>query len=499
MRRGVLGVVFGGLAVVCSMGLLAGDHPFSRSEWIAERMDRMPFSGGVLPAGTRPRLPVLPRAEPGTSEAGPASIVRVNKEILAPDSGTAQLDTQTEPHLAINLGRENNLIAGYQDNRYESGGARALGYAYSVNGGRTWTSALVPGLTLATGGKYERASDPWVAFGTDNRAHYASLAFNESLQSNGVYVSTSTDGGRTFGPPVTVHFNTNFFFDDKEAMVVDTGEESPYKGTIYVGWDTTPSNFYQIMYMSRSTDDGRRFSTAVPIYSSGYNVGIVPLVGPDGTVYAIWTNWRRAGTYLVCARSTDGGQTWTPPVDIAPVDMIDLPGLRTGAGLPMAAIDPSTSAIYVVWLDPYSYGGGQIVMSRSFDRGQTWSAPVRISDGPATVDNFTPAVAVNGRGQVAVSYYSRRNNPPGTGRHLVDEYLAISDDGGETFGAGTRITPTSFDIRYAAVSRGYFLGDYQGLAGGKELFHLLWVSTLRTARSDSSRKQPDAYASRVSP
>lgn len=46
---------------------------------------------------------------------------------------------------------------------------------------------------------------------------------------------------------------------------------------------------------------------------------------------------------------------------------------------------------------------------------------------------------------------------------------------------------------------GYFPGDYQGLAGGKELFHLLWISTLRKARSDSTQKQPDAYASRVSP
>ena len=103
-------------------------------------------------------------------------------------------------------------------------------------------------------------------------------------------------------------------------------------------------------------------------------------------------------------------------------------------------------------------------------------------------------MAVNSEGQVAVSYYSLENDPARA--FLVDRYLRISDDGGETFGPAIRATRRTFDIRNAAVARGYFLGDYVGLAGTGKQFQLLWVDTRRSSPTVGGR-QPDVWTART--
>ena len=75
-----------------------------------------------------------------------------------------------------------------------------------------------------------------MAFGPNNRAYFSSLLFNETTPDNAIGVSVSTDGGRNWGLPVQV-FRSNFDFNDKEAVVVDTSLSSPFFGNVYVAWD----------------------------------------------------------------------------------------------------------------------------------------------------------------------------------------------------------------------------------------------------------------------
>jgi hypothetical protein len=424
--------------------------------------------------------------------------VRVSFDVLEPAGGAAQPETQTEPHLALNPERETHLLASYQEGRFSDGGARALTFAVSFNSGRTWQEGLIPGLTHATGGPFERASDPWVAFGPGGRAYYASLGFNERSPENGIFVSVSEDGGRTWGDPVAVHTATADF-NDKEAIVVDNQAGSPFRGRVYVGWDTVTANQRQPMRISYSSDGGLSYRPPVTIHDRGSNIGIIPLVGPGGAVHAIWTRIT-GGDFtsfqLVAARSTDGGDTWSEPVLIADMLTAGLPNARTGSILPTAAVDPRRGDLYVAWQDSrFSPGTDQIVLSRSADGGRTWSAPRRISDGPLDAANFTPAVAVSADGLVGVAYYSLRHDPARL--FLVDEYLAVSRNRGKTFGRNTRMSSASWDMRFAAFAEGFFLGDYQGLAAGKKMFHLLWIATVHPSRIDAPARQPDAFTRAV--
>ncbi|HYN22536.1 MAG TPA: sialidase family protein [Thermoanaerobaculia bacterium] len=472
---------------------------FSRSRWIAERKGKFLFTRGVAPT-TRPAAPSVvqePVVIPGAAAKKP-QWVRVSRDLLQPDAGAGQPETQTEPFLAVDPAKDTRLLAGYQENRFEDGGARALAYAFSKNSGKTWTEGLLPGLTLDTGGPFQRASDPWVAFGPNGRAYYVSLLFNETNPDNGLFVSASPDSGKTWGPPVPVHLGDRDNFDDKQAMVVDTRADSPFRGRVYVGWDTVVDNRAQLLRMSHSADAGASFSPPVTLESAGANIGAIPVVGPGGLVHTIWLHGTNGfGPFSIHAsRSEDGGATWSPPVEVAPVGGAGVRDLRVGA-LPAVAIDSRNGRLYVVWQDDVlTRGVDQVLLSRSEDGGQTWSEPLRVSDGPDDAPSFTPAVAVAGDGRVAVAYYSLRNDP--ARRFGVDHYVALSKDG-LNFGASRRTTNSSWDVRFAAFSRGFFLGDYQGLAAGKKVFYALWIATQEPSRIDPPARQPDAFVRTIRP
>jgi hypothetical protein len=101
-------------------------------------------------------------------------------------------------------------------------------------------------------------------------------------------------------------------------------------------------------------------------------------------------------------------------------------------------------------------------------------------------------VAVAGNGRVGVAYSSLRNDP--TRRYLVDEYIAVSKNRGQSFGPSKRISPASWDLRFASLAEDlFFLGDYQGLGAGKTTFYPVWVATLNVSQVDPPARQPDVF------
>src|SRR5262245_54593012 len=56
-------------------------------------------------------------------------------------------------------------VATYQVGRAAEGGAVAIGVATSADDGRSWSDRLLSGSSIATGGHYERVSDPSVSYG----------------------------------------------------------------------------------------------------------------------------------------------------------------------------------------------------------------------------------------------------------------------------------------------------------------------------------------------
>ena len=297
-------------------------------------------------------------------------------------SGTAFIDSQTEPWVDVNPANPRNLVGMWQEERWSTGGARNLVFGTSFDGGATWLNIPLQGVGIVAGGDFQRVTDPWVDFGPGSRVYGTSLAFDDTGPDNAIFVSASADGGVTWGPPVQVVKDTDFaFFNDRQSLTVDDFPSSPFYGRVYVGWDRLaskgPGNAYTgDGLVAHSADGGGSFSPpalAVPTGNNQQTLTNLPVVLPDGTVINVGTYYpnqsfnKNSGLFFV-TRSNDGGATWGPVRLPEAQRPVGVPGIRSGDGVPNATVDRRTGTIYAVWQDSRSPRGSATTCSSSVRR-----------------------------------------------------------------------------------------------------------------------------------
>jgi len=96
----------------------------------------------------------------------------------------------------------------------------------------------------------------------------------------------------------------------------------------------------------------------------------------------------------------------------------------------------------------------------------TWGEPIRVSANINT-QAFVPAVAVDGHGDLAVAYYDFSADRPSSQFLATQYWITFSANQGHTWSARQQVTSQPFDLRTAPFQthEGFFLGEYQGLAG----------------------------------
>jgi hypothetical protein len=413
--------------------------------------------------------------------------------------GTVYLNSEVEPWLDVNPMSPDNLGGAWQQDRWDNGGARGLVAGRSLNGGVTWATAPIPGLTKCAGGAYDRATDPWVSFAPNGDAYQLALVFNAADFDHGLLVSKSTDGGLTYGAPrfVIRDLDANVF-NDKQSITADSTDAS----FVYAVWDRLvfPSSerasvragfrtsaFRGPVWFARTTNGGLSWEAARQIYDPGQNdqtIGNQIVVLPNGTLVDIFNeihndNSKKQRGYSVrVMRSTDHGVTWSGPifVDLLGTIFVTDPetgdDVRTGDIIPDVAVAPNGD-LYAVWQDARVNGGGAdgIALSRSTDGGLTWSPRIKVNKTPTNIpignqQAFTPSVDVAGDGTVAVTYYDFRFNTAAA--DLKTDYWIVhchaACNNAASWGGEVKLTDVSFDMRQAPNAGGFFTGDYEGLA-----------------------------------
>jgi hypothetical protein len=354
----------------------------------------------------------------------------------------------------------NTIVVAAQVGRFFAGGSTDIGYATSTDAGATWTQGTLPGITTG-GGTYERVSDSTVAY---DAAHgvwlISSLPVTASVTLPAVLVSRSTDGGLTFGNPITIASGTSL---DKNWTVCDNHPASPYYGHCYTEFDDHADK--NRLKMSTSTDGGLTWGPALDTGNRTTGFAGQPLVQPNGTVIVVADN--PATTQLLAWRSLDGGASWTSSIQVAAINDHPVAGSMRAEPIPSAEID-AAGTVYLTWQDcrfRAKCSSDDIVLSTSTD-GKKWTKPARVPIDAITsgADHFIPGLGVDPAtagttAKLGLTYYFYRNAACGTACDLEVGYLQ-SVDGGASWSTPTVLAGPFSTTLCPDTSAGRMVGDY---------------------------------------
>ncbi len=324
--------------------------------------------------------------------------VKVNQNCLNltdPDlQGRGQANN--EPSISVNPFNSRDLVA--SDNNYIRGDG-TCGAHYSLDGGRTWSDTTIPnGFTRYTGPPvptsgggtttppreyWQAGGDTSVAWDTHGNAYESCQLFNRGLVASPnpddssafvVFRATQNKGASWNFPgrySTTVFYDTSgatngSVLEDKALMAIDDNVHSAYRDRIYVTWTEFAADGTAYIYETHSSDYGETFSKRVlvsagnPACTNTFGAAVDngpcnenqfsdPFVGPDGALYVVYDNFNNQPAsptdpnyhyQVMLAKSTDGGNTFSAPVKVS--DYYDLPNCDTYQG---DGADPGRSCV----------------------------------------------------------------------------------------------------------------------------------------------------------
>ena len=239
---------------------------------------------------------------------------------------------------------------------------------------------------------------------------------DDGKSSGNILFSRSTDAGATFSAPFSL--SSTKTFPSGPRIFVDS------QNGIDVIWSDNPSGIFNIFF-SRSTDGGLTFSAPVNVsQASPSNAPASPQLAADsnGNIFVAWEDDGVLG--ILVSRSTNGGSSFSAPLTVSTN--------TTGSFMPQLSVGP-TGNVYLVWEDDTS-SNAMISFTRSTDHGQTFVAPKSVSGANGNCTN--PQISTDLTGNVNVAW---ENDSPGN----FEIFFARSTDAGLNFSAPLNVSNRS--------------------------------------------------------
>ncbi|MFZ4563697.1 MAG: T9SS type A sorting domain-containing protein [Bacteroidales bacterium] len=448
-----------------------------------EKVNRMIDNMGYWQRCAREGLvPVAPFTRiPAAIYTGSRLIGKGLREIDSPDiciTTEPSLSTQSENSLVMDPGNENALMNSNNSTPQPSNGSvKGADALISPDAGESWS-----GTVEGAGGS--NSGDPAAVIDLNGR-YFIGFIDNAYGQS----VAYSDNQGGTWTTSVAgIKPSGGSSMLDKNHLWADISPTSPFKGNIYDAWTAFGGSNNKHVEISRSITNGSSWEPPVKISGALTGKlfhGVNLKTGPDGEVYAAFTIYDKtaplAESAMAFAKSLDGGITWQPA--IRAVDSIM--GIRDEGvtqnmrvnSFPCMAVDLSNGAhrgtIYIVWSNIGVPGintgpGCDIYLIKSTDKGDTWSAPVKVNtDLPAGKQHYFPWITCDqATGIISLVFYDNRNCAP----NQAEAWVAWSLDGGATF-EDMKVSDVTFTPSPIPNMAANYMGDYLSIVayGGKTI------------------------------
>ncbi len=355
------------------------------------------------------------------------------------------------------------IVTGFQVARVPDGGGADIGFATSTDAGKTWTSGYLPGLTdNYKGGSFTAASDAAVAYNAKYGEWLISTLPIINDDGEAVATSRSTDGIHWSKPILVDHSGS----DDKNWITCDNTTTSPHYGNCYTEWDEPALG--DLIFMSTSTDGGVTWGPAMNTGDQASGIGGQPLVLPNGTVVVPIST---LSNMIAFRSTNGGKSWSSTSVISNQDYRGEDGGLRDGFGMPTAQIDGGGTIYMVWPDCRFRSGCStdDLVLTTSTN-GTTWTKVARIPIDPisSTVDHFIPGIGIDrttsGKtAHLAVTYYYYPVASCNNSCRLYVGYTT-SENGGKTWTKGKELAGPMELSWLPETQNGLMVADYLAVA-----------------------------------
>lgn len=390
----------------------------------------------------------------------------INNQVIRIDSSEYQVGP-CEPSICISPTNP-NIVAG---------GSILDKFYLSLDGGQSWDVSRLQ----STHGVY---GDPVIRMDSDNNIYYAHLAnptgraYQDEQFLNKIVVQKSTDLGKTWNNGTYPECDSIKDHDKQWLYIPEGTSEVLMSWTEFDKYGSKKTSDKSRILFSISNDGAETWSPAVAISDKegdckddDYTTeGALPIKMEDGSIYVSWS----FDSKIYLDKSIDGGITWGEDKVIARQPggwTFDVPAIGRCNGMPIIDSDRSNSVyqgtMYLNWADQRNgKNDTDIWLSKSIDKGETWSDPVRVNDDEPGKHQFFSWMDVDpSTGYVYVVFYDRRAYDDSR----TDVYLAYSKDGGATF-INQKISKKPF-----TPNKLVFFGDYNDISAVNGSIRPIWT------------------------
>ena len=288
---------------------------------------------------------------------------------------------QDDPQIAVDPVDGRTVWASFMQNFPKA----SIDVVKSTDFGETWTKPVV---ITHPPQKYDK--DDLVADGST-----IAVAYDDGFNT---WASISLDGGFSWMQHIIFPGDNRFF------MSLSAGGGIDSHGNLYFSWNSfdkahsATGNGPVTLWISKSTDNGLHWTRTifgmsgapVPCHPCGYaylSAQDAIKIGSNGTIYLLWNSTVTLKNFaperIYFAYSTDGGQTFSPRIDVS-----DAP-LGVEHCFPALAVGAQPGDVRIAWMDKRT-GAWNVFFRKSVDGGVDFSQTVRVSGYVPGYSYLTP-------------------------------------------------------------------------------------------------------------